>query len=136
MNNRTAIRSALTTLLSGETSAGTNVYANRYTSLWQSELPAILIYTRQESAVPEAMNQSRYIRTLELSIEVRVEASEDVDDSIDSIIGEIEDQLATDQSIGGTVLSSTQTNTEIRVDSDGEKDIGVGILTLECKYIS
>lgn len=135
-NNRTAIRAALKTMLSGNTSAGTNVYTHRETNLWQSELPAILIYSNQERAEPESLRHQRYRRTLELAVEVRVEASTNVDNTIDSLLASIETLVLADTSIGGTVLGTTLTSTEIRVESDAEKDIGVGILNYECLYIA
>lgn len=135
-NSRADIRSALQSMLSGATSAGTNVYSNRRTALWESELPAILIYSNQESATPESQRVLRYIRTLELLIEVRVQATTAVDDDVDDLLGEIEDLIYADPSIGGTVLKAIQTNTEFRVDSDADQDIGVGVLTFECQYIA
>lgn len=136
MNNRAAVRSALKTILSGATDAGSNVFAHRGTSLWTSELPAILIYTNQEQAKREALNRSRYIRTIELTIEVKVEAGDDVAEELDALLGQVEDVVQANESINGTVLSTVQTNTEIRVDSDAAQNIGVGTLTFECQYIS
>lgn len=135
-NNRAAIREALKVALSAETLAGLNVYTNRETSLWRSELPAILIYSNQESAVPENLQGRRYYRTLELTVEVRIEASEDASDSVDELLAVIEAIIEEEPTIGGTVQSTILTGTETRVDSEGEKDIGVGVLTYECKYIS
>ncbi len=135
-NNRPAIRSALKAMLSGNTGAGTNVYSHRQTRLWESELPAILIYSNQEPAQPESLRSTRSIRNLELTIEVRLEASANVDDEVDVLLGEIEVLIVANQSLSGTVLSTTLSNTEIRIDSEGQNDIGVGVLTYECKYVS
>lgn len=134
-NSRKAIRDALVTMLSGETEAGTNVYANRETGLWQSELPAILVYTEQESAEPRDLSSRKYIRTLQLRVELKAEANSTVDDDLDDLAEEVEDIIDADQSITGTVLSTVLTNTELSVDADGEKEIGVCILNFECKYI-
>jgi len=135
-NKRTEIRDAVKELLDGETEAGSNVYVNRETSLWQSELPAILIYTNQESSVPNSINLKRYIRTLELKIEVKVEESEAVDEEIDALLAEIEEIVSENISLSGTVLSTKQISTEIEFDTSGEKPLGVGTLTFECQYIS
>jgi len=135
-NNRAAIRTALKTILSGATTAGTNVYSHRETALWKSELPAILIYSNEESTVPESLRATRYVRTLQLTVEARVEATSNVDNTLDALLAEIETIIVANPSITATVLSTVQTNTEIRVESDGEKDIGVGVLTFECKYIA
>lgn len=135
-NNRSAIRQAIKTLLVDETDALANVYTSRTSLLWKSELPAILIFTEQESAVPESMRNTRSIRTLQVTIHAKLEASEDVDDDVDTLVAEIEVLMTSDSSLGGTVLGSSLTNTETRVESEGEKDIGVAVLTYECKYVS
>jgi hypothetical protein len=133
-NNRANIRAALKNLLNEETTAGENVYSSRGTRYWKSELPAICIFSSQEPAQPANLQGTRYNRTLELTIEVRVEAGTDADDEVDSLLAEVEALIQEDPSIGGTVQSTILTSTEIRVDSEGEKDMGVGILTYECKY--
>jgi hypothetical protein len=136
-NNRSAIRAAVKDLLLNNTDAGDHIYTSRKTALWSdSELPAILIYTNQEPATPSSLQSRQYIRKLELLVEVRVQAADNVDNRVDELLGEIEDQLHTDTSLEGTVISTIQTNTEIRVDSDGEQDIGVGVLTFECQYLA
>lgn len=136
MNNRTTIRTALLDMLVGETSAGTNVYSNRESRLWQSELPSILIYTLQEPLTPESLSARRYIRNLELQIKVKVEATETVDDTLDALVAEVEAIIDADPSLAGTVLTTIQTNTEVSIESEAEKDIGIAVLTFECKYIS
>ncbi len=135
-NNRANIRSALKTMLTGQTDAGSNVYTNRESRLWQSELPAIIISTPEEPVTPESLSSRRYIRDLVISLEVKIEASESVDDTLDALVADIEDLIDADPSIDGTVLSCVQKSTEVRVDSEGEKDIGVATITFECKYIS
>ena len=135
-NNRTAIRAALKTMLSGHTSAGTNVYTNRETSLWQSEVPAILIYSEEEPATREGLQSKRYIRTLHLTIKAKVEGSASVDDDLDALLLEIETLISADESLGGTVYSAVQTTTKITINSDGEQDVGVGEISLECQYIA
>lgn len=135
-NNRVAIRAALKALLSGETDAGTNVYTNRESRLWKSELPSIIINTPDEPVNIRALNGGIYNRTLTINVEVKVEASEDVDDTLDALLAEVEQIVADNPSLSGTVQAAIQTNTETRIDSEAEKDIGVGILTFECKYSS
>lgn len=135
-NNRSNIRLAIKNVLLDETDAGSNVYTNRETKLWESELPAILIYTAQEPAIPESLSSQRYVRTLELRIEVKVKGTTDVDDSIDEVLGQIEDLIHANPSLNGVVSATILTNTEISLDSDAQEEIGVGVLSYECKYIS
>jgi hypothetical protein len=135
-NNRIAIRAAVSTLLTGATSAGTNVFTDRKSKLWESELPAILIYTFVEATTPESINLRRYIRDLELKIDVKVEATTSVDDILDALIAEIETIIIANPGLSGTVLSTIHTHTEIVVDSGAETDIARATLTYQCKYIS
>jgi hypothetical protein len=137
MNKRTEIRTALKDMLTdGESGIIANIFVNRESRLWQSELPAVIIYSNQETTTPKDLSSRRYIRTLELTVQCKVEATENVDEDLDDLVSEVETVIDSDQSLKGTVLSSVQTNTEIRIDAEGEKDVGVAIITLECKYIS
>lgn len=135
-NNRVAIRAALSALLSGNTNADTNVFINRGSPLWKTEFPAILVYTKEESATPESIQVRRYIRDLQLLIDVKVQATDASDDALDAVVSQVETIMADNSSISGTVLSSILSKTEISVNSDAEEDIGVATLTYECKYIS
>ncbi len=135
-NNRSAIRTAIKALLVNQTVAGANVYTNRESNLWQSELPAIIISTGSEPVVAESLQSRRYLRTLELVLKIKIKATASVDDDLDTFVAQVEVIINGAPSLGGTVLTSIQTNTETRVDSEGETDIGVAELTFECKYIS
>jgi hypothetical protein len=136
MNNRQAIREALKTMLTGQTVATNNIYSNRKSGLWETELPAILIYTTDELAKPVTLQGRQYLRTVQLSVEVRIEGSDTVDDDVDSLLGAIEDIVIADQSIGGTVLITTHTNTQTSINSAADQNIGVGMLSFECQYIA
>jgi hypothetical protein len=135
-NNRSAIRAAIQTLLLGATSAANNVYSNRETKLFQSELPAILTYTLHEAASAEGLSGRRYVRTMLLAVKIRVEAGDSVDDELDSVVAEVETIIAANSSLSGTVLSCVLVSTEVILDSSGEEDIASATLTYECKYIS
>lgn len=135
-NNRVAIRAAIKTMLSGNTSAGTNVYTNRETRLWESELPAILLQTETEPVVPEALNSRRYYRTLELHIKIKAEGTTSVDDTLDALVAEVETIMDANPGLSGSAITSQQTNTTVTLNSDGEKDVGEATLTYEVKYIS
>jgi hypothetical protein len=136
-NNRSNIRAAVKTLLDGETDAGDNVYTNRETSLSQTQLPAIIIQTDEEQARPESGTVSRRsFRTLSLKITVKLEESDSIDDDLDALLADVEDLISASPSLGGTVLSAILTSSEMSIDGEGEKLIGVGTMTYECQYIS
>ncbi len=138
MHARKLIREAVASLLTDETTAEENVYTNRSTRFWQSELPSILIQSGPEAANPRG-NSLQYVRDFELQIEIRVEANSSVDDELDAIALEIEAILGTKENkelgIPGTVSSVTYTGFELRTQPDGENEIGVGTLNYQVKYI-
>lgn len=134
-HKRTTIRNAVVTMLTGSTTAGSNVYANRMTRNWTSELPAILIYMLDETNVPRDVRSNQYIRTLQLLIEIRTQATTNVDTDIDDIALEVEDLIKADQSLTGNALAAILTSTEVTLDSESELETGVAVLTYEVKYI-
>jgi hypothetical protein len=135
-NNRTVIRNTVVGMLRDQTAATSNVYGNRTSKLWQSEVPAILVNTLSEPTTPEAMQSTRYIRDLELQIKIKVQLTDIVDEALDSLAAEVETIINSDRSLGGTVLSTIQNHTEVAIDSDAETDVATAILTFTCKYIS
>lgn len=134
-NKRKLIRTAAVSLLSGNTAAGTNVFDNRVTRFWREELPAISVFTRQETATKRDVSGRQSIRVLELQIEVRAEGDEAVDDTLDDICEQIENIIEENQSINGLAHGTVLTNTEIELDADGEKLIGIATLNFEVRYI-
>lgn len=135
-HTRQNIRDALVTIIqNGNTAAGSNVYPNRETLLWESELPAVLVYTKEETADPRSLSGSQSIRTLEMVIEAKVMATENVDDDIDDLCAEIEDLLSANPSLSGNALSCIYKSTNIDLDSSSENQKGTAILTYQVKYI-
>lgn len=136
-NKRPEIRDALKTLLiNASTAAGNNVFTNRENGQWKAELPLIIIHTSQEAARPESLKGRRYIRTLELTVTTKIKATDSTDDELDDFVAAVEDEIVSNPSLSGTVLSTILTSTQIIIDSESEYDIGVGILTYECQYIN
>jgi hypothetical protein len=140
-HKREQIRKAVLAMLSTQaiddsypTNAGENVFANRVAPLWQTELPAILIYVNNETAVTRAINSRQSIRSLTLAIEARAEANSELDDALDDLATQIENIITADRSLTGTALGAVLTDTEISLEA-GEKDIGKLVLTFQVQYI-
>lgn len=132
---RKSIRDAASSLLiSGATTAGTNVYVNRSTKFWQSELPAILISNGVETAEPRGMGTRESYRTFNLQIEVRVEVNDTVDDDTDAICLQVENIIKANPNLSNTCTSLIYRGTEPIYDANGEKEIGKAIMNYEIKY--
>lgn len=133
-HKRQSIRDALVTILS-DGMPGVNVYANRQTSLWKAELPAVLVYTLDEAAEPRDVRSTQFIRSLQVIVEIKVAANANSDTVMDNYAEQVETLIRADQSISGNALAAIYKSTETRLDSESQDDIATGTLTFECKYI-
>jgi minor tail protein U len=134
-HQRSSIRDAVESLLMDETDAGENVYANRETRLWRTELPSICIYTKDESANGRDLSSRQSIRTLQLIIEIKVKATSGTDDALDDICDQVEEIIKDNNDLSGTSLATQYISTEITLDAESEEESGVAILTYQVKYI-
>lgn len=114
--------------------ANGRVYENRMKALWEVELPAANIYTRNESA--EIFNQGprEYKRTLNLLIDVVVKADDNVDDTVDELTRKIEKALFINETLDGVVSDTVLGDTEIELDVEGRNPIAVARMTWVVTY--
>lgn len=132
---RTQIRNAVTTLLKGNTTAGNNVYEARVYPINDPKLPALLIYTKQETVGEQSMSRPRtQQRELFVTVEAYVKARGNVDEDTDNLAMEIEQLIAADPSLGGLVKDTALDTTETQFSDDGERPIAVAILTFSVLY--
>jgi hypothetical protein len=134
-HKRSDIRSALVSIISGNTNAGTNVYANRSIPTWQSELPVILIYVQNETATRRAISSSQSIRDINVRIEIIEEDNDTLDSALDAIALQVENLLEANTNLNATASSIVLTGTDIETDAIGEKLVGKCILNYQVKYI-
>jgi hypothetical protein len=132
---RTQIRNAVTTLLKGNTTADNNVYEARVYPINDPKLPALLIYTKQETVGEQSMSRPRtQQRELFLTVEAYVKARGNVDEDTDNLTMEIEQLIAADPTLGGLVKDTALDTTETQFSDDGEKPVAVAILTFSVLY--
>ena len=125
MHKRQEIREAVRALLLGNTSAYERVYLSRVIPLfnksWHTELPAVMIYTRAETAGVYLSAPLQYERTTTLAVDVVVALPGDgADNDLDDAAEIIERLLLRDDSLGRIVSSIRLTNStmELRGDND------------------
>jgi hypothetical protein len=122
-------------LLKGNTSAGNNVYEARIYPINDPKLPALLIYTKQETVGQQSMSRPRtQQRELFVTVEAYVKARGNVDEDTDELAMEIEQMIAADPSLGGLVKDTSLDTTETQFSDDGERPIAVAILTFSVLY--
>lgn len=131
---RQQIRDAAVTALTGLTTTGSRVYANRVYPMKDANLPGLRIYTNDEEVQTDSIGIARLLgRDLELVVEACVKENDTFDDTIDKIIKEVEIALA-----GGlTGAKYVQLkHIEIQSSGDGEKQVGVARMMFEAPYIT
>lgn len=132
---RTQIRNAITALLNGNTTAGNHVYEARVYALDDPKLPALLVYTKQETVGEQSMSRPRtQHRELLVTVEAYVKARGNVDEATDTLAMEVEQLIAADPTLGGLVKDTALDSTETQFSDDGEKPVAVAILTFSVLY--
>ena len=127
---RTIIRHAVAQLLrAAGTAAGARVFTTRVDPYRRPELPALAVYTLDESS--EVME-----RTLQLAVEAEVAMSKNVDDVLDDLSLEIELALHQDPTWGGVAEDSHLDSTEIQVLGEQDKQVGVVRMVYQVTYLS
>ncbi len=135
---RETIRKKAVELLLGKTSAGFRVYASRVAPFisneWQNDLPAVVVYTMDESAEIYNVAPREYRRTVELVIEVHANATSAMDDVLDAIARQIEQTLLADDTLGGTANDVQLSRTRMVIRDEGQELLGGCRIILDVEY--
>jgi hypothetical protein len=135
-HQRQVIREAVVAQLKGRTSAEDRVFKSREIPLKRCELPAICVYTLEETVDQDSRQSSprRLSRPLQVAVELVVENSEDVDDVIDALALEVEDALEADPFFGSSCVDSMLASTQIGIDVTGAKPVGRALMAYAVLY--
>lgn len=136
MNTRTLVRQKIVELLTDKTEAAERVYPNRARQLWPEELPAILVYSRNETATEFGSAPRSLRRELRVAVEIVAKADDKLDDDIDSIAQQVESRLLGDDTLGGICSDITLSDTEMTINAEGETLFGTAVLTFRVTYFS
>ena len=132
---RTQIRKAVVDALKGNTAAGARVYESRVYALDDPKLPALLVFTPQESMGQPSIQRPRtQMRQLQLMIEGYLKARGDIDTEADSLALEVDQLIAADPTLGGLVKDTMLDITTTQLSGDGEKPVAIVSLTFVILY--
>jgi len=135
-HTHTLIRTALATALTGLTTTGARVYANRLYPLDTAELPGLRIYLDADSLTPETIHAPiTYGHELTLSVEACARAGSGLDDTLDQIALEVETALAAGLTVSGKTLEPVLTASQYD-DEPGSPPVGVKRLTFSIAYFT
>jgi hypothetical protein len=135
---RRQIREAIGTAVTGLTTTSTRVYQSRVVPLQDTNLPALLIYTRAERSSPATVHGPRIVeRTAEVEIVAVAKATSDIDDTLDGICKEVETALAWPVSGLATLAKDLRlVSTDLDLNGEGEKQTGSATLRYEVDYFN
>ena len=120
---RKAIREHVVTTITSLSTTGSSVYETRYFPLQTGNLPALLVYTLDETVEDYTIGQNTRTqhRSLNLIIEAHCRGTANIDDTLDTIAEEVEEAMVTDISRGGNAKDTKLVSTEIEFDTASQK---------------
>ena len=133
---RKQIRDNAVSTLMGLTTTGARVYASRVHPNEAANLPALCVYTINETSELIAMNENQLRRSLDLVVEGYARAKADLDDTLDTIATEVEEALAIDPTRGGIAHKTVITDTEVSLSDEGNQPIGVIRMLFQIDYVT
>lgn len=132
---RQQIRERVGTVLTGLTTTGSNVFETRVYPLENTNLPALVIYTKDETSEPLVISTDRVMsRELELIVEIYVKQTSNFDDEVDKICKEVEIAISSDTTINGLAKDCFLQSTSIEYNTEGEKPLTFASLTFLTNY--
>lgn len=125
-----ALKNGLTLVASG------SIYESRVEPIFDhSTLPAIAVYTREETAQSLNDHHKLYSRQLSLAVEILVRANENTDDDIDAISEEIEAVLNSVQYERSNNYQAIEyTGTDVAFIAEGRVPKAAARLTYQIEY--
>lgn len=135
---RQLIRKQAVAVLLGATNAGASVFASRVrpfiSNSWQSDLPAICVFTMDETS--EIFNQAprEYLRRVELVVEIHADGNDALDDTLDTLARQVERVLLMDDTLGDTVNDLQYVRSRMVLLDQSEQLTGACRLIFEAEY--
>lgn len=128
------IRGALVTKLTGLTTSGARVYANRLMAMADANLPGLRIMLDEERATPLTVHAPHVLeRELTLAVECCAKAASALDDTLDLMSKEVEIALASGITVGSATLIPVYAGMNFD-DEQLDKPIGVKRLTFNLTF--
>lgn len=134
---RQQIRDRIATLVTGLPTTGANVYKMRRYALDDAKLPAICVYTTDETSALVTIGSRTLRRVINVMVEVFIKGtSTAVSDTLDGICVSAEEAIAGDFTLNGLAKSCILTGTEIDINIEGERAVASAQLVYAVEYVT
>lgn len=132
---RQQIREALETQLTGLTTTASNVFVSRVYPLQSVDLPALRIFFERDALSEQYTSNESEWRELSIVIEGIVRAADGVDDTFDTICGEVGEAIAEDDTLGGLVKWMRNDRVDFEITDDGDRPFGMAVMRYTAHYV-
>lgn len=113
------------------------IYKYRRYALDDSQLPALLVYTPTEDVQLATIGNRTLGRVLELRVDIiNKGASTSIFENIEQFCADMGRAVEEDYDLGGLAKSCVLAQTDISVDTSGEKAIGTGKMFFNVTYVT
>lgn len=137
---RQQIREAAAAALTGLSTTGARVYQSRVHVLGDADLPCIVITTNDETVERGSIGvQALLRRMLSLQVTAKAKATANLDDTLDTIVKEVETALNASVSantLGGLAKHVDLSSVVIDMDGEGEKPVGQAVMNFNVYYMT
>lgn len=137
LHPRQQIRDSVFAILKDTVKGVKSFSKNRFRPIWQNEeLPALGVYTLQETA--EVLDEAprRLKRVLTIAIEIVVQDDEKADDLLDALCLGVENAIHVDETLNCKVSDCRLVSTDLIQKPEGDTLTGSAILNFEATYYS
>lgn len=139
LHQRKVIRDVVVGLLLGRTAAELRVLASRVVPYRKNELPAISVYTLDETVDGDSASTAPRELTRDLKLEIagwvaHIPDGPLVDDAMDALALEIETAMDADPFLAGAVGDSILEGTTMAIRGEGDALMGIVTLTYAVTY--
>jgi hypothetical protein len=134
MHGRQQIRDAAIQAITGLALTGARVFAGQIYPLQEAELPGICVYVNEESS--QLVTRTTMSRDLSLKIEIYVKSNDDFDAILDDIASDIEVAIASNIALNALVKDIHPSGLQKDLIKDGEKPIGIAVMSFYCSYFT
>ena len=128
------IRGAMVSKLTGLTTSGARIYANRLQPLPDALSPTLLVFLDDETVAAETIHAPYFqTRVLGAVVEAKVKATSALDDTLDLMSKEVEIALAAGITVGSRTLYPVYTGMSFD-DDQSDKPVGVKRMQFSITY--
>lgn len=132
---RKQIRDAVVTKVTGLATTGTNVFKDAVYPIVSGKLPGIVVSDSKERINRNTLAPVKLLRTLLVHIEGYATAATGLNDTLDTVLTEVETAMATDLTLGGLALDVELTGADKEISGgDSDKPVGYIRMTYEITY--